>query len=184
MVFQDVKNQCDSLGGYLPRFVKSNTREQIEDNTWLALKSDLDSVKNCNSVSKCIQTGIKFYWYGSNIFEDEPLTTAHDSYFGQMEVDDESPCFYLKGDKVKDKPCDHEKKGVCIISYDNLPAKSNAVPKDYSHTEFVCDTPDPPPGNTLLQVDSEQPNPMCIGDKARYKCNAGGVNVRGVSQFQ
>ena len=89
----------------------------------------------------------------------------------------------ISGDKVKDKPCDSRKKGVCIISYDNLPAKSNAIEKDFSHTEFVCDSPDPPPGSTLLQVDATQPDPMCIGDSAIYKCNAGGVNVRGVSSF-
>ena len=102
MVFQDVKDQCDALGGYLPRFTQSNIiRQNLADNTWLALKSDLDTVKNCDSVSQCIQTGIKYYWDGGNVFEDEPLTTAHDSYFGQMEVDDNSPCFYLKGKSLQ-----------------------------------------------------------------------------------
>ena len=102
MTFQEAKDQCDALGGYLPRIVTSTgERTRISDNTWLALKSDLTTVRNCDGVFGCIQTGIKYYWSGGSVLEDLPLSIDHDRYFGEMEVDDESPCFYLKGDKVK-----------------------------------------------------------------------------------
>ena len=179
MTYQETKDQCDTLGGYLPRIVSSTAeRQRITDDTWIALKSDLTSVRNCDGVFGCIQTGIKYYWYGGNVFDDLPLTIDHDQYFGEMEVDDESPCFYLKGDKVKDKDCDRHKNGECIISYANQAGKSNTVTKDYFHTEFICGLLDPAPGYALMVIDADQPDPMCIGDKAKYVCNAGGVNVR------
>ena len=76
MTFQQAKDQCDALGGYLPRIVSSSEeRTRISDNTWLALKSDLTTVRNCDGVFGCIQTGIKYYWSGGNVLEDYSIRT-------------------------------------------------------------------------------------------------------------
>ena len=39
---------------------------------------------------------------------------------------------------------------------------------------------DDPPTDALMILDTEQPEPMCKGAKAKYVCDAGGVNVREV----
>ena len=39
---------------------------------------------------------------------------------------------------------------------------------------------DDPPADALMILDTEQPEPMCKGTKAKYVCDAGGVNVRQV----
>ena len=56
-----------------------------------------------------------------------------------------------------------------------------AAEPNYISGTFTCPMPsDAPPTDSLMILDTEQPEPMCKGAKAKYICDAGGVNVREV----
>ena len=60
---------------------------------------------------------------------------------------------------------------------------SAAVPNVRSDT-FLCGEPVVPPQEANMLLHADQPILMCPGKKAKYECNAGGINVRYVRIFK
>lgn len=57
----------------------------------------------------------------------------------------------------------------------------NAVAQpNYLAGTFTCGPPNEPPTETNLALNSSQPVVMCLGQQARYICEAGGINIREV----
>ena len=50
----------------------------------------------------------------------------------------------------------------------------------YASGTITCTDPPDPPSEALMVLSSDQPPIFCPGHKAKYECDAGGVNVRKV----
>lgn len=60
--------------------------------------------------------------------------------------------------------------------------KTVSAKPHYLPESLVCGAPNAPPTDSKMLLNSSQPDLMCPGSKARYVCNAGGVNVREVTK--
>ena len=114
------------------------------------------------------------------------ISISHGAAVRDFEVDEPSNCVALKTSdlKLKDKDCQSKKAfSVCTIFFGGIGiGASIAVPNVRSDT-FLCGDPvvPPPEAKMVLQAESEQPILMCPGEKAKYECDAGGINVRQVT---
>ena len=59
------------------------------------------SLESCSGAAQCIATGKSYFWQGSKIIPDLPLTVDQETYFGGISVNHGSPCFYRINGKKK-----------------------------------------------------------------------------------
>ena len=94
-------------------------------------------------------------------------------------VDGSDKCFVYKDGSILND-CSGQRRYYCIFDKILDNPGSNVAPPDFVAGTGICGIPDPPPSSSLMILNSEQPDPMCIGSKATYVCDVGGVNVREV----
>ena len=89
-------------------------------------------------------------------------------------------CFAYTNGEIQNDCSGKQYKYYCII--DKNGPSSNVATPDFLAGNGICDSAslEDPPSESLMILDIEQPDPMCIGSKAKYVCDAGGVNVREV----
>ncbi len=130
---------------------------------------------------------------------DIPVSINH-GMNSKMEVTQNEKCMKMIGlglsdIKMHDANCTHHQSfKACLLKKETFGAglikvrKQSTVPllsltfvgpPDYVAGTITCPLPPPnPPGSAVMALDSTQPSLMCPGKKAKYVCNAGGINVR------
>ena len=83
--------------------------------------------------------------------------------------------------KIKSKSCEnHQEDFICLKSAQFF--QQNQVIPDFIADNLTCPDSYPEvPGNIQMVLFPEQPELMCPGEKVKYECNSGGINVRQVS---
>ena len=136
-------------------------------------------------------TGVNYFWQKSDLFPNLPLSLSHGAGFPQMYVDHnvfvnvpaDSNCFKLMdhgGSQMKmfQEDCNNQYvPRMCSIQYGSPGIGSTVVVPDYQRDTIICGMlPTPDPASKLVP-NASQPVLMCPGEKARYICAAGGINV-------
>ncbi len=176
--YDDYEAYCHSLGGRLPKMVQANEVAWIDD-VWLALKSKSDNLIECSddwSPAGCINAGNEFYWDGGPAEPNEPLAP---NLPNGMAISGSGTCFRKLGGKIVNKDCNEDDLYKQCVFLMNVPNdKNSAGPADFNAGEALCSDPETPPSQTLMRLSDDQPALKCIGTKAKFECDAGGVNVR------
>ena len=181
------------MGGYLPRLTQSGQAQELLDlyeesddpkYIWVGLSTKVEEPTiKCEGFMDCINDD-GWFWLGGGSTPPMDIAISHGAAVNKFEVDEPSNCVVLKTKdlELRDKKCQSKKAlSVCTIFFGGGVGigASIAVPNVRSDT-FLCPEPitPPPEAKMKLQSDSEQPILMCPGQKAKYECDAGGINVR------
>lgn len=186
---------CDSVTGYPVRFTTSGSAQEMramfseelkdDDEVWSGLRASVDSTTDCDSFFECgKQDG--WQWIGGGSVPPMEIEPSHQAAVNQLSVNGNDPCVRLRGGLLlDDRECDKDYYIMCMINYGASGlGESIAVPKYFSNT-FTCSVPpDDPPAESNMKVSDDQPALMCPGKKAKFDCDAGGINVRYDNPFK
>ncbi len=141
----------------------------------------------CESFTECMRTPDGWRWLGGGSVPPLEIDPSHQAAVGEIDINGPKKCVKLKDDSLKldDKDCDEEHVQICTINYGGSGFGASIAVANYESGTITCPVPPPtPPTEASMAASSDQPALMCPGLKAKYECDAGGVNVRSVSFFQ
>ena len=184
------KDLCNDYGGYLPRLTQSGQAQELinlykdEDDPkdiWVGLSTKVDEpTLECKGFMDCLNDD-GWYWLGGGSTPPMDISISHGAAVNDLDINDPTNCVMLKTKdlKLKDEKCESKKAfSVCTIFFGGVGiGASIAVPTARSDT-FLCPEPVIPPVEAKMKLQTEQPILMCPGEKAKYECDAGGINVR------
>lgn len=134
---------------------------------------------DCNSFNQCLLSSDGWFWMGGGSIPPLPLAPSHGQAVKSFEANDKSGCVRLTNFKnLFDRDCGYKYDIACEISFGAPGLGSSIVTPHYVSGGMSCGEIPNPPAESKMEPDSDQPALMCQGVKAKYKCNAGGINVR------
>lgn len=184
MTFEEAKTRCSSMGGHLPMMSSFTEYLNTPNYCWTGLTTDSGTIDHCNGVVNCITTGAGYYWDGGTQKGKVPLTDSIVGFVNQMIVDSDDKCFRKGyGGQLLNEPCDDLHLGYCVFHSDEPldVSLANVVTPQHLPGSFVCPNPGNAPSSSNFVLSTDLPDPLCIGTKVTYDCDAGGINVRDVS---
>ena len=134
------------------------------------------------NVMDCILKNEGWKWEGMSGLSDEPLSGDLQNIVTMEEMRSNCTVLHHHG-KIKSKSCDsHQEDFICLKSAKFF--QQNQVIPDFTADNLTCPDSYPEvPGNIQMVLFPDQPELMCPGEKVKYECNSGGINVRQVSSI-